>query len=634
MIEFKQKEFLAPVIAAALIGAGGTGASIISGKKQTAAQNESQERIAKMQQAQAKKEQRAAEEEAKKERALQEKQLKAAQQQEKELIRLAKRNPQAAAAVKPTATVTATVTPQQPQQATFSLSSVGGTVMNVAPAVLGAASSGMQLKATKEEAKANIATAQSNLGSATASSNARIAEAKNSAKVQAQQLKNDRKQFKANTKVELAKIKQEQRGYSMNKQEALGFAKNIKQLAADRGVKKGIMATAVGGATAVGAKYLVDKAIQRDIKKSGIEKVNEETPEQAAARKKSKKRAVLLGVGTAAAAVGAGVAAKKGAFGSNAQNWANNNLTKANLGKRAVSAKDSVKNGFLDAYTTVDQDTGKRSVNKLGVGLTAAGIAMPAAKYAMHKRAYKKQLEQSSGEEPEDRSYSKVPVKAGGSGGAGNFGKTLEGLFKKSPTGQKPKVGGTNSSNGLRNIKLNLGSSKSQSGGGSSHVDVRRRLEHWKSGIRNNNTGVPGTSVGKEEGLISGLKTKAKTGFQEFKKAPGQVVLGAASSKYGGGGRKGVAKFGEDLENIGVKTNNGLSQKAGRFIKENPKTALLGSIGVGIGVAKLGGMGEKAATKAIKAVDKDAFAYQERGTTFAPREQKMRQQEQEDEGEN
>ena len=75
MITFKQKEFLAPVIAAALIGGAGTGASIISGKKQTAATNESQERIAKMQAAQAKKEQKAQEEEAKKDREIQEKQL-------------------------------------------------------------------------------------------------------------------------------------------------------------------------------------------------------------------------------------------------------------------------------------------------------------------------------------------------------------------------------------------------------------------------------------------------------------------------------------------------------------------------------------------------------------------------------
>ena len=50
-------------------------------------------------------------------------------------------------------------------------------------------------------------------------------------------------------------------------------------------------------------------------------------------------------------------------------------------------------------------------------------------------------------------------------------------------------------------------------------------------------------------------------------------------------------------------------------------------------------MGEKAATKAIKAVDKNAFAYEERGTTFAPKgkpvnKRQIEQEQEEYEGEN
>ena len=637
MITFKQKEFLAPLIPA-LVGAAGSVVGAGIGNKGAKAQAEAQERAAIIQATQAKKQQKAQEEEAKKDRELQEKQLKAAQKQERDLIRLAKRNPAAAAAVKPTATVTATVGGTQPQEATFSIP-IGAaleTVSSVAPAALGVVQAKMQTNAVKAETKGNIATANASLNAAKQDSKARIAAARYNSKVQRQELRKDSKAFKTNAKLALKQIKnspvnsatsitqvQQQKAYSNSntKNEIAGFAKNIKQLAANRGVKKSIMATAVGGATVVGARYLVDKAIQRDIKKSGLEKVNEETPEQVAARKKARKRALLIGLGTTAATVGAGIAAKKGAFGTNAKNWANTNLTKSNFKTKAIGAKNSIKNGFLDAYTTVDPDTGKRKVNTLGVGMTAAGIAVPAVKYALTKRAYKKQIEQSRDERPsspEDRTYSKVSAPKVGSAGGGKLGQMLSGFLKKKGTGTTaPKTSSVN---------------KSQNSKG--YVDFRRRITHWKSGLKNNNPSSASSSSS-EGGLFSGFKA----GFQEFKKAPGQFVLGKISEREGGGGRKGVAKFGADLEQLGKKNKNNLSQKAGKFIKENPKTALVGSIGVGLGVAKLGGMGEKAATKALKTVDKNAFAYEERGTTFAPKgkpvnKRQIEQEQEEYEGEN
>ena len=604
MLKFKQKEFLAPVIAAALIGGAGTGASIISGKKQTAATNESQEKVAMMQAAQAKKMQKAQEKEAEKDRALQEKQLKAAQKQEKDLIRLAKKNPQAAAAVKPTAVVTANVNQNQPnqEQQQGQMKQVAysfGTVLSAGSAGLTAVSSGMQLKAAKTEAAENINTAKANLDAATKESEARIKNADTKSKIQKQTLKDNEKSFKA----ELAKAKQKSYSADPNKKkEVLGFVKNLKQLASDRGVKKTIMKTAVGGAAVVGTKYLVDKAIQRDIKKSGLEKVNEETPEQAAARKKSRKRAILIGAGTTAAAVGAGIAAKKGAFGTNAQKWANTNLTKAKFKAKAVGAKNAVKNGFLDAYTNVDE-TGKRKLDKLGVGLTAVGVAAPVAKYAIAKRAHKKQIKQSQGEnqdentkkQPENRTYSNI--------------KTT-----------------TNTS-----ISSNSQEQAAEQAQIEAKKKARRRAILIGTGVTAASAigaGIALNKINKADSSSPMWMRKAKVGLYKFKKAPVKTVLGKVSDAKGGGGRKGVAKFGEDLENLGIKNNNALSQKAGKFIKENPKTALLGSIGVGIGIKKIGGLGEKAATKAIKAVDKNAFAYQDRGTTFVPKEQPNDQQEQ------
>lgn len=604
MITFKQKEFLAPVIAAALIGGAGTGASIISGKKQTQATNESQERVAKMQAAQAKKMQKAQEEEAKKNREIQEKQLRAAQKQEKDLMRLAKRNPQAAAAVKPTAIVTADVNQNQQnqqeqqgqlgqqKQAMFSF----GTILSAGSAGLTAVSSGMQLKAAKTEAAENTKAATDSLNAATKESEAKIKNANINYKNQKQALKDNEKSFKA----ELAKAKQKSYSVDPNKKkEVLGFVKNLKQLASDRGVKKTIMKTAVGGAAVVGTKYLVDKAIQKDIKKSGLEKVNEETPEQAAARKKSRKRALLIGAGTAATAIGAGIAAKKGAFGTNAQKWANTNLTKANFKAKAIGTKNAVKNGFLDAYTNVDE-TGKRKLDKLGVGLTAVGVAAPVAKYALAKRAHKNQIQQSKGEsqdenikkQPENRTYSNIKA-----------------------TTNTP-------------ISSNSQEQAAEQAQIEAKKKARKRAILIGTGVTAAATIGAGIALKHTNSNSPMWMRKAKAGLYKFKKAPVKTVLGKVSDVKGGGGRKGVAKFGEDLENLGMKNNNALSQKAGKFIKENPKTALLGSIGVGIGIKKIGGLGEKAATKAIKAVDKDAFAYQDRGTTFIPKEQPNDQQEQ------
>lgn len=614
MIGFKQKEFMAPVIAAALIGGAGTGASIIGNKKATAATNESNERVARLQQAQARKEMKAQEEAEKKDREFKEKQLKSAEQQQKQMIKLAKRNPQAAAALNPTVTsnvVTETQVSGEPKQATFSFDGVMQGFSGVMQGVGAAAN----VKAAKTTAKGNVEAARSQLAAQKAETEEKVTTSNNETALKMQELKNNKKQFDQQYKLANKALNKgvqppQIKSYSAKPKsgEFLGFAKNLQQLAKDRNVKQGIVSTAVGGAVAVGGKYLVDKAIQRDIKKSGLEQVNEETPEQAAARQKARKRAALIGIGTAATAIGGGIAAKKGAFGTGAQTWANNHFSKAGL----KSAGNTLKTGFLDAYTTKDE-AGNRKVNKLGVGMSVGLTALPAVTYALKKRAYKNQIQQSSGEEnegaPERRTYS-VP-RVGGKGGIniGNFGNGVKtffsGVFKKNGVagnGTKAKAG----------------------------AEAQRRIEHWKGGAYK--SGAANNGGG---GIFSGLKA----GWQEFKKAPGQHVLGLASERFGGGGRGAVSKFGEDLERLGKKSNNNMSQKAGRFIKENPKTALVGSIGVGLGIAKLGGMGESVANKAIRAVDKDAFAYQERGTTFVtpkkqPAPQRRQQEYEEEQGEN
>ena len=78
MIEFRQKEFIAPIIAALAPAVIQGGAGIIQGKKA----NESQEKIARQQQVQAIKERKAQEQQANQAARLQNDQLKAAQKQQ------------------------------------------------------------------------------------------------------------------------------------------------------------------------------------------------------------------------------------------------------------------------------------------------------------------------------------------------------------------------------------------------------------------------------------------------------------------------------------------------------------------------------------------------------------------------
>lgn len=105
-----------------------------------------------------------------------------------------------------------------------------------------------------------------------------------------------------------------------------------------------------------------------------------------------------------------------------------------------------------------------------------------------------------------------------------------------------------------------------------------------------------------------GKKIKAAPIFH----TPGQTILGGISNIFGGGGRRGVYKFGHQLNRYSKHSGSEWSQKAGKFIMDHPKTALVGSIPVGAGImAGTWDAGEKLVRKGMKKVDKNAYAYQE-----------------------
>ena len=106
--------------------------------------------------------------------------------------------------------------------------------------------------------------------------------------------------------------------------------------------------------------------------------------------------------------------------------------------------------------------------------------------------------------------------------------------------------------------------------------------------------------------------TKEWWNKQPLKNTTGETILGFMSNMSGGGGREGVSKFGQRLQELGKKSGSTWSQKTGKFIVDHPKTALAASVPVGIGTMALTwDAGEKLVRKGIKAADKNAYAYQE-----------------------
>lgn len=99
-------------------------------------------------------------------------------------------------------------------------------------------------------------------------------------------------------------------------------------------------------------------------------------------------------------------------------------------------------------------------------------------------------------------------------------------------------------------------------------------------------------------------------GFNTWAKAPVKNTLAAVDKMSGGGGLKGVERFGDRLINAGKQNNSQFLQSAGNFVKKNQKTALIGSIGLGFKVmGDTMHLGENIVNKPLRAIDPNAFAY-------------------------
>lgn len=354
--------------------------------------------------------------------------------------------------------------------------------------------------------------------------------------------------------------------------EAAGFVKNLGTLAKGRGLNKVLAGAAVTGAISGTGAYLVDKAIQRDANKSGILKVErpELTKEEKAAKKKKRNRKLITAAGTTAALVGSGIAAKKGLFGSDVKNIASK-VTLESIKKKARDGVSTAIEATKDHYAPINKETGKRKLDKLNLVVSGIGTATPAAMYVLKKKQLKDQIKQSEqpNTEEEEKTYSKI-----------DFGKIKSGIKNATSAGEAH----------FRN------KNKNSYQGNAADAIQRSRINRLYA------------PKGRTE------RYKVKDWLHNLKKNPGDTLLDTLSFRTGGGGKKGVSGFGNDLIRIGKETGNETSQKVGKFIVDHPKTAMVGSAGLGFGVIrtakrKLSGLG----SKALEKVDPNAYAYSKYG---------------------
>lgn len=239
------------------------------------------------------------------------------------------------------------------------------------------------------------------------------------------------------------------------------------------------------------------------------------------------------------------------------------------------------------------KDVGKiawKNKNKL-IGGTAMGGAMAAASYATDK-AIQKDMKRN--DIPLEKNYA-IP---------GSIMKTVKGTGKVLGEAIKKNKGSIATMAVLGSAPMALGYS------------AEKRQYKDQISATQRNYAIPGMAVKRllvnGRNVVKNLGKNIAKSTEPIRKTPGQTILGGISNMSGGGGRKGVYKFGHQLNRYGKHSGSEWSQKAGKFIMDHPKTALAGSIPVGAAVmAGTWGAGEKLVNKTAKALDKDAFKYQE-----------------------
>ena len=420
-------------------------------------------------------------------------------------------------------------------------------------------------------------------------------------KMDRERLKLDKQQLEMNKKLAnvagqdpmaaATALQSQQKSYSNNVvKEGLGFVKNVAGLSKDAG--KRLLKTAAQGAVGVGAAYAVDKAIQRDAKKSGFDIAYEDTEEDRERRKKNRrKRALKLGIGASTLAGGV-IAAKKGVLGEDIKK-ASEAINKENIIKTGKKVGHYAMEGVKDLFTKKDKN-GKITPDYLGIAATAAPLVIPVIRYVSSKKQLKEQIKQSEGEEKEKK-YSERKKETPENR---LFLYLLKKNVKKKPVEKKYTL----------ILKKNKKSKKKE--------PIETKIFKTYLSLKARKFSEVEDSGNKVKDNV--IKKMAKS----FKKRPMTFILDLGSKIKGGGGLKRVNRFGRRLQEAGEKSGNITSQRVGNFIKENPKTALLGSIVIGSGIIKASRLGYDKTRKFIEDHDKNAFAYEKSQGMIVPKESK------------
>lgn len=420
-------------------------------------------------------------------------------------------------------------------------------------------------------------------------------------KMDRERLKLDKQQLEMNKKLAnvagqdpmaaATALQSQQKSYSNNfVKEGLGFVKNVAGLSKDAG--KRLLKTAAQGAVGVGAAYAVDKAIQRDAKKSGFDISYEDTEEDRERRKKNRrKRALKLGIGALTLAGGV-IAAKKGVLGEDIKK-ASEAINKENIIKTGKKVGHYAMEGVKDLVTKKDKN-GKITPDYLGIAATAAPLVIPVIRYVSSKKQLKEQIKQSEGEEKEKK-YSERKKETPENR---LFLYLLKKNVKKKPVEKKYTL----------ILKKNKKSKKKE--------PIETKIFKTYLSLKARKFSEVEDSGNKVKDNV--IKKMAKS----FKKRPMTFILNLGSKIEGGGGLKRVNRFGRRLQEAGEKSGNITSQRVGNFIKENPKTALLGSIVIGSGIIKASRLGYNKTRKFIEDHDKNAFAYEKSQGMIVPKESK------------
>lgn len=269
-------------------------------------------------------------------------------------------------------------------------------------------------------------------------------------------------------------------------------------------------------------------------------------------------------------------------------------------GVNKIIAHDARKHGLM-AEQTKEQKEEAKETRKKNLKKAAIGTLATAGTVALGTMAAKKGLLGNSAQKFANTKLTRANIKNQSRLVASELGEGFKGQFNN-PVGAAMTIG-----LGAGIPLAQYASARLQQRAQEKQSEGETQREYSAKVVNNNNWLMRTLNSGKEM-----VKSAAKTGKNEFKfflKKPGQSILGGISNWRGGGGREGVSRFTSELKKQGNSSGHNATVKVANWLDNHKKTALAGSIGIGVALAKPWAIGNKLGMKAAETIDTDAYAY-------------------------